>query len=55
MEELKIDGFDAENDQSGIVAHREETNTLRLDKLYNRVTIILIIIPIIIAAILIFG
>ncbi len=55
MEELKIDGFESENNQSGIAAHREETNTLRLDKLYNRVTIILIIIPIIIAAILIFA
>jgi chromosome segregation ATPase len=55
MEELKIGNFDDTDNQSAISAHREETNTLRLDKLNNRVTIILIIIPIIIAAILIFG
>lgn len=55
MNDLKIGSFDHMDNQSGIETHREETNTLRLDKLYNRVTIILIIIPIIIAAILIVG
>ncbi|MCK5542777.1 MAG: hypothetical protein KAI40_08780 [Desulfobacterales bacterium] len=55
MKDLKIDGFDNVDNQSAISAHHEEKNTLRLDKLNNRVTIILIIIPIIIAAILIFG
>jgi len=55
MEELKIGTFDDADNQSAISAHREETNTLKLDKLNNKVTIILIIIPIIIAAILIFA
>ncbi len=55
MKELKIGGFDHMNSQPDISARQEEINTLKLDKLSNRVTIISIIIPCIIGAVLIFA
>ncbi len=55
MKELKIGNFDDADTKSDYSTHQEEANTLRIDKLSNRVTIISIIIPCIIGAILIFG
>lgn len=55
MKELRIGGFDHEDNKSVVSEHNEEINTLRIDKLSNRITIISIIIPCIIGAILIFG
>ncbi len=56
MKELKIDGFDHLDDKAFAASpHQEEINTLKIDKLSNRVTIISIIIPCIIGAIIIFG
>ncbi|MCD4744157.1 MAG: hypothetical protein K8R67_16980 [Desulfobacteraceae bacterium] len=55
MKELRIGGFDHEDNKSVVSEHNKEINTLRIDKLSNRITIISIIIPCIIGAILIFG
>jgi chromosome segregation ATPase len=55
MKDVKIDGFDHVDNNSAISMHQEESNTLKLDKLSNRVTIISIIIPCLIGAILIFA
>ena len=54
MKELNIGGFDHDDEQSAS-PYQEEMNTLRIDKLSNRITIISIIIPCIICAIVIFG
>jgi chromosome segregation ATPase len=57
-----ISNFDSGEDnlknsdsQVSALIHQEEINTLKIDKLSNRVTIISIIIPCIIGAILVFG
>jgi chromosome segregation ATPase len=55
MKELKIGGFDHDDVQSPASSHHEEVNTLKIDKLSNRVTIISVIIPCIIGAIIVFG
>lgn len=55
MKELRIGGFDHDDNKSVVSEHKEEINTLRIDKLSNRITIISIIIPCIIGAILIFA
>lgn len=54
MKELNIGGFDHDEEQAAS-PYLEEMNTLKIDKLSNRVTIISIIIPCIICAILVFG
>ncbi len=55
MKELNIGGFDHDDELNSVSLHQEEINTLRIDKLSNRVTIISVIIPCIIGAIIIFG
>ena len=57
-----ISNFDSDEDdlknsdsQVSALIHQEEINTLKIDKLSNRITIISIIIPCIIGAILVFG
>ncbi len=55
MKELNIGGFDQNDELNSVSPHQEEINTLKIDKLSNRVTIISVIIPCIIGAIIIFG
>jgi len=55
MKELKIGDFNHDDNLSSASPHHEEINTLKIDKLSNRVTIISVIIPCIIGAIIIFG
>ena len=55
MKELNIGGFDHDDELNSVSPHQEEINTLKIDKLSNRITIISVIIPCIIGAIIIFG
>ena len=55
MKDLNIGGFYNGDGKPSVSPHHEEINTLKIDKLSNRVTIISVIIPCIIGAIIIFG
>ncbi len=56
MKEIHIGGDkDGKNEETPVSMHQQEINTLKIDKLSNRVTIISIIIPCIIGAIILFA